>query len=48
PDLPSIVREHEAILDALERREVDAAVAAVGRHIADGAAREVAAREAAE
>jgi DNA-binding GntR family transcriptional regulator len=48
PDLPAIVREHETIVVALERRDVDAAVAAVGRHITDGARREVAAREAAE
>jgi DNA-binding GntR family transcriptional regulator len=48
PDLPTIVREHESILHALERRDVEAAVAAVSHHIADGAARELAAREAAE
>ncbi len=48
PDLAAIVREHAAIVDALERRDLDAAVAAVDRHIADGAAREVAARQAAE
>lgn len=48
PDLDAIVREHAAIVDALERRDVEAAVAAVGRHIADGAVREVAAHEAAE
>lgn len=48
PDLDAIVREHAAIVTALERRNVDAAVAAVARHIADGAARELAARQAAE
>jgi DNA-binding GntR family transcriptional regulator len=48
PDLDAIVREHAAIVTALERRDVDAVVTAVARHIADGAARELAARRAAE
>ncbi len=48
PDLLDIREEHEAIVEALELRDPDAAEAAVGRHIADGAARVLAARLRAE
>ena len=45
PDLAHINEEHDAIIDALERRDPDAAEAAVTRHIVDGAARVLAARQ---
>ncbi len=39
PDLSSIIDEHEQIVDAFERRDADAAAAAVGRHAVGGASR---------
>jgi DNA-binding GntR family transcriptional regulator len=44
PDLEHVNDEHRAIIDALERRDPDAAEAAVSRHVRDGAARILAAR----
>lgn len=47
PGLELINAEHEAIVDALERRNPAEAEAAVVRHIRDGAARTLAALEGA-
>lgn len=48
PDLEQIDEEHEAILKAFRARDAEALETAVARHIRDGAARTIAARERSE